>query len=290
MADATRPDEPESGAGSDRPSRIVPVSTELGPVRASVTTGQLHNAFVEYLLRLADDRLVLGHRLSEWCGHAPILEEDIALANIALDLIGQANALYTLAAEAEGEGRTADHFAYFRDENAFRNAMLCELPKGDFGFTIARQFLFSAFQVPFLKALQQCRHEQLAGIAAKAHKECVYHLRHSTDWMLKLGDGTAESRRRVQAGLDRAWPYAFEFFAQDGVDAAVMGQAGVPDVSALEATWTDTVTRVLQQATLDVPQDAWRPVGGRLGKHTEHLGHMLAEMQSLARAHPGASW
>ncbi|MDX2184045.1 MAG: 1,2-phenylacetyl-CoA epoxidase subunit PaaC [Gemmatimonadaceae bacterium] len=284
------PDEPESGAGAKVAPRIVPVTTELGPVRASITSGQPANAFVEYLLRLSDDRLVLGHRLSEWCGHAPILEEDIALANIALDLIGQANAFYTIAAAAEGNGKTADDYAYFRDDVAFRNVMLVELPKGDFGVTIARLFLFSALQVPFLKALQGCSHAEVAGVAAKSYKESVYHLRHSAEWVLKLGDGTAESHARVQAAFDQLWPYHTELFWQDGVDAAVQGQIGAPDLATLRAEWERTVQAVLSQATLTVPTSEWQPTGGRLGRHTEHLGHMLAEMQSVARAHPGASW
>lgn len=290
VADALPPDEPETGAGAPVAPRIVPVTTTLGPVKHTVTSGHPANAFVEYCLRLADDRLVLGHRLSEWCGHAPILEEDIALANIALDLIGQAEAFYTVAAEAEGRGRTADDFAYLRDDIAFRNAQLCELPNGDFGVTIARQFLWSALQVPFMKALSQVPHVQLAGAAAKAYKEHVYHLRHAADWMLKLGDGTAESHARVQAALEQLWPYADELFFADGVDAAVAGQAAAPVASAFRDEWTRTVEAVLRQATLSVPSSSWRPSGGRLGRHTEHLGHMLAEMQSLARAHPGAQW
>lgn len=284
------PDEPESGAGADRAPRVVPVTTTLGPVRSSATSGAPANAFVEWLLRQADDRLVLGHRLSEWCGHAPILEEDIALANLALDCIGQADALYRLAGEAEGAGRSADDLAFFRDAVEYRNVQLVELPKGDFATTIARQFYWAALQVPFCRALTGCRHEQLAGVGAKALKEVTYHLRHAAEWVLKLGDGTAESRARMQAALDALWPYAQELFWQDATDAAVIAQAGVPDVAALRGAWEDTVRRVVEQATLSMPTDPWRPAGGRLGRHTEHLGHLLAEMQSLARAHPGAQW
>ncbi|MCE2940474.1 MAG: 1,2-phenylacetyl-CoA epoxidase subunit PaaC [Gemmatimonadota bacterium] len=290
MAPDATPDEPETGAGAPVAPRIVPVTTTLGPLRPTATSGQPADAFVEYCLRLADDRLVLGHRLSEWCGHAPILEEDIALANIALDLIGQAEAFFSVAAEAEGRGRTPDDFAYFRDDVAFRNAMLCELPNGDFGVTIARQFLWTALQVPFTKALSAASHAQLAGAAAKAHKEHVYHLRHAADWVLKLGDGTPESHARVQAALDGLWPYTDELFYADGVDAAVAALVGAPVVTALREDWARTVEAVLRQATLSVPVADWTPAGGRLGRHTEHLGHMLAEMQSLARAHPGAQW
>jgi ring-1,2-phenylacetyl-CoA epoxidase subunit PaaC len=289
-ADEHAPDEPETGAGAPVAPRIVPVTTTLGPVRHTITSGHPANAFVEFCLRLADDRLVLGHRLSEWCGHAPILEEDIALANIALDCIGQAEAFLTVAAEAEGRGRTADELAYFRDDIAFRNVQLCELPNGDFGVTIARQFLWTALQVPYMKALAGSAHAQLAGAAAKAHKEHVYHLRHAAEWVLKLGDGTAESHARVQAALELLWPYTDELFYADGVDAAVAGPLGAPAVSMFRDDWTRTVERVLTQATLTVPTSDWRPSGGRLGRHTEHLGPMLAEMQSLARAHPGAQW
>jgi ring-1,2-phenylacetyl-CoA epoxidase subunit PaaC len=289
-ADQHTSDEPEQGAGADVAPRVIPVTTTLGPIVDTATSGKAANAFVEFCVRLADDRLVLGHRLSEWAGHAPILEEDIALSNIALDLIGQANSLLELAAEAEGRGRTADQLAYLRDDVSYRNVLLVELPKGDFAVTIVRQFLVSAFQVPFLQALQQCKHEHLAGVAAKAYKETVYHLRHAADWMLKLGDGTTESHARMQAALDALWPYTNELFFVDAVDLAVIGSAGVPDVSSLRAAWQETITRVLDAATLKQPADGWQPAGGRLGRHTEHLGHMLAEMQILARSHPGASW
>lgn len=288
-ADSLPPDEPESGAGAAVPPRLVPVTTTLGPLRPTATSGVAANPLVEYCLRLADDRLVLGHRLSEWCGHAPILEEDIALANIALDLIGQAEAFYVVAAEADGQGRTPDDFAYFRDDIAFRNALLCELPKGDFGVTIARQFLWTAVQVPWMQALATVTHPQLAGAAAKAYKEHVYHLRHAAEWMLKLGDGTAESHARAQAAVDQLWPYTDELFFADGVEAA-LATDGLPAAAAFRDGWTQTVTTVLTRATLAVPVTDWRPTGGRHGRHTEHLGRMLAEMQSLARAHPGATW
>lgn len=287
--DELPPDEPETGAGAPKAPRIVPVTTTLGPVRDSITSGKAENAFVEYCLRLADDRLVLGHRLSEWCGHAPILEEDIALANIALDLIGQAEAFYAVACEAEGQGRTPDDLAYFRDDVAFRNVQLCELPNGDFGVTIARQFLWTALQVPLMQALSKATHAQLAGAAAKAYKEHVYHLRHAADWMLKLGDGTAESHARAQAALDALWPYADELFFADTVDTAMASQSA-PAASAFRDAWQHTVQAVLAKATLAVPTSDWKPSGGRYGRHTEHLGLMLAEMQSLARAHPGAQW
>jgi ring-1,2-phenylacetyl-CoA epoxidase subunit PaaC len=261
-----------------------------GAKPATATSGVSDNATFEYLLRLADDRLVLGHRLSEWCGHAPILEEDIALANIALDLVGQASMLLKLAGEIEGKGRSEDTLAYFRDAIEFRNVQLVELPNGDFAATIVRQFLFDAWDVLVLERLTAASNEPLAGIAAKALKEAKYHLRHSAEWVRMLGDGTAESYRRAQRALDDLWPYSGELFLADDIDrSAVAAGVGV-DVEALRARWRETVDRVMAEATLTIPQDGFAPRGGRIGRHTEHLGRMLADMQSLARAHPGASW
>ena len=244
----------------------------------------------EYLLRLGDDRLVLGHRLSEWCGHAPILEEDIALANIALDLIGQANLLLGLAAKIEGKGRDADALAYLRDAIDYRNALLLELPKGDFGVTIVRQLLYSVFALLQAEAMQRSADAEVAGIAAKAVKELRYHVRHSADWVLKLGGGTTESQTRAQRAVDDLWPYTGELFLADDVDHAV-GQSGFGvDPSSLESAWQSTVRDVLGRAGLTIPESAYMQRGGRQGRHTEHLGHMLAEMQIVARSHPGASW
>ena len=251
------------------------------------------NALVEYLLRLGDDRLVLGHRLSEWCGHGPILEEDIALANVALDLLGQATMLLRLAGDVEGQGRNEDALAYFREAIEFRNCQLVELPKGDFAFTIARQFLFDIYAVVLLDALSASTHAELAAIAAKALKEAKYHVRHSGEWMLKLGDGTAESHRRVQTAVDDLWRYTGELFAADDVDRA-MHEAGIgPDLVALRERWLSLVREVMDRATLTLPNDVPRlpnARGGRTGAHTEYLGHMLAEMQIVARSHPGATW
>lgn len=244
----------------------------------------------EYLVRLGDDRLVLGHRLSEWCGHGPILEEDIALANIALDLIGQANLFLEQAGKAEAKGRDQDALAYFREAVDYRNLLLAELPKGDFAFTIARQFFFSVFSYLQMDALQKCRDANIAGIAAKAVKEAKYHVRHSADWMIKLGDGTAESHDRLQAAVTELWRYTGEMFIADDVDrAAVASSAGV-DPSVLEAPWRGHVDDVLRRATLTVPEVKYMQRGGRTGKHTEHLGHLLAEMQIVARSFPGAQW
>ncbi len=249
-----------------------------------------HNsALFEYLLRLGDDRLVLGHRLSEWCGHGPVLEEDIALANVALDLIGQATHFLHLAGQVEGNGRDEDALAYFRDAIDYRNVNLVELPNGDYGRTIVRQFLFDAWSVLLLERLEHAAHAELGGIAAKAYKEARYHLRHSGEWVLRLGDGTGESHRRVQTALDDLWPYTGELFAADEVDRSLAGTIA-PDPSALQTAWREVVSDVVCRATLTLLADGYMHAGGRQGRHTEHLGHLLAEMQILARSHPGAKW
>jgi ring-1,2-phenylacetyl-CoA epoxidase subunit PaaC len=244
----------------------------------------------ELLLRAGDDRLVLGQRLSEWCGHAPILEEDIALSNIALDFVGQANLLLGLAGTVEGKGRDQDALAYFREAIDFRNVQLVELPNGDFAYTMVRQFLFDAFDVPFLDGLARSSHQELAGIAAKAFKEAKYHLRHSAEWVIRLGDGTEESHRRAQEALDHLWRFTPELFAQDDVHARLAAQGVVPALGELEAKWRERVQAVLERATLVAPELPRAMVQGRQGRHTEHLGHMLAEMQIVARSFPGATW
>jgi ring-1,2-phenylacetyl-CoA epoxidase subunit PaaC len=245
---------------------------------------------VEYLIRLGDDRLVLGHRLSEWCGHAPILEEDIALANIALDLVGQANLLLALAAETEGKGRDADALAYLRDAIDYRNVLLVELPKRDFAVTIARQFLFSTYSMLQSDVLRQSANADLAGIAAKTLKESKYHVRHSGDWMLKLGDGTDESHRRLQEAVDDLWRYTGELFLSDDLEQRLVRSQNAADSAALEGPWMAQVGDVLQRAGITTPEVKWMQRGGREGRHTEHLGHMLGEMQVLQRQHPGAAW
>ena len=244
----------------------------------------------EYLLRLGDDRLVLGHRLSEWCGHGPILEEDIAIANIALDLLGHATMLLRLAGSIEGQGRDEDALAYWRDEHEFRNLQLAELPRGDFAFTVMRQFLFDSWSLHLLDALSRSTHSELAGIAAKALKETRYHARHSAGWVERLGDGTEESHRRIEAALDELWPWTGEFTYQDEVDEALRADGIVPDLAPLRAPWDVMVRDILTRATLALPAGPMRMTGGRFGRHTEHLGHMLAEMQIVARSHPGARW
>lgn len=247
-------------------------------------------ALVPYLLRLGDDRLVLGHRLSEWCGHAPILEEDIALANMALDLIGQATLFLKLAGEIEGAGRTEDALAYFRDAIDYRNALVAELPNDDFAFTIVRQFLFSMFALLQSEALERSANETIAGIAAKAVKELRYHVRHCAEWVVTLGDGSDESHRRAQRALDDLWRYTGELFVADAVDAEAADAGIGVDPSMLHAAWAAQVEPIIARATLTIPAVGYMQRGGREGRHTEHLGHLLAEMQIVARSHPGAAW
>lgn len=244
----------------------------------------------EYLLRLGDDRLVLGHRLSEWCGHGPILEEDIALANIALDLIGQGTLYLGLAGEVEGKGRNADALAYFREAVEFRNLQIVELPRGDFAFTIARQFLFDAFSFHQMEGLQKSANAELAGIASKGYKEVRYHLRHSSEWLQRLGDGTEESHNRTQRALDDLWRFTGEMFAADDVDKRLADAGIAPDPGTIQTKWRAMVSLVIQRATLAIPSDTFMLAGGRSGRHTEYLGHMLSEMQIVARSHPGAEW
>ena len=250
----------------------------------------MSTALVQYLLRLGDDRLVLGHRTSEWCGHGPILEEDIALANIALDLIGEANLLLKLAAQLEATGRSEDSLAYLRDAIEYRNALLVELPRGDFGFTIVRHFFFGVFSLLQMDALQKSTNADLAGIAAKAVKESRYHVRHSAQWVATLGDGTAESHERAQRAVDELWRYTGELFIADDIDREVASQGLGVDPSTLEPAWSAQVNAVLAGATLTTPSAGYMQRGGREGKHTEHLGHLLSEMQIVARSHPGAAW
>jgi ring-1,2-phenylacetyl-CoA epoxidase subunit PaaC len=257
---------------------------------AAPRTPAIENPLFEYLLRLGDDRLVLGHRVSEWCGHGPILEEDIALSNIALDLIGHATSFLALAGTVEGKGRNEDALAYFREGVQFRNALMVELPNGDFGFTIVRQFLFDAYSVLLLDALSRAGDERVAAIAAKCLKEDKYHLRHSSEWVVRLGDGTEESKLRAQAALDSLWRYTGELFERDGVDDSVAALGIVVDHDGLRSRWRTMVSEVVERATLTLPADGAMRRGGRVGKHTEHLGHMLTEMQIVARSYPGASW
>jgi ring-1,2-phenylacetyl-CoA epoxidase subunit PaaC len=248
------------------------------------------DAKVQYLIRLGDDRLILGHRNSEWAGHGPILEEDIALANIALDLVGEAQLFLDLAAKLEGEARDADGLAYWRDENQFTNLQMLELPRGDFAFTLMRQFLFSAWSHFQLEALATATDQDLAGIAGKALKENRYHLRHAGEWVVRFGGGTEESHRRAQAALDALWPWTVEFFLEDEVDRAMQTAVNAIAPAACKPKWDGLVADVLGRAGLTIPTTPMRMVGGRKGRHTEHLGKLLAEMQIVARSHPGAKW
>jgi ring-1,2-phenylacetyl-CoA epoxidase subunit PaaC len=247
-------------------------------------------ALFEYLLRLGDTNLVLGHRLSEWCGHGPAPEEDLALANIALDLIGQARMLLQYAGTVEGLGRGEDDLAYLRDGRDYRNLLLAEQPNGHYGDTIVRQFLFDAFAVELWADLTHSSDAQLAAIAAKAVKEHQYHWRHSSGWVVRLGDGTDESHGKMQASLERLWPYTGEMLSADPVDEAMRDARIGPDLLAIVPRWNSRVSAVLAEATLARPEDGWMHRGGKSGRHSEHLGHLLAEMQSVHRAYPGATW
>lgn len=248
-------------------------------------------AFFEYLLRLADDRLILGHRLSEWCGHGPILEEDIALANVALDNIGHAAALYEYAAEIEGESRHRDDIVYFRNDVEYKNIKMTELPKGDYGFTIARQFLFSSFSYFLYEGLKETDDEQFSGMIGKHLKEIKYHLRYSREWVLRLGDGTDESHERMQQAFDELWTYTGELFYMDEIDELMIAEGLGTDTSAFKQEWKKLAAETLKEATLEVPDfGQFMQSGGREGMHTEHLGHLLAEMQHLRRSYPDAKW
>ena len=258
---------------------------------ATCEAATAQQSLATYALRLADDALILGHRLSEWCGKGPTLEEDMALANIGLDLIGQARALYAHAGEVEGRGRGEDQLAYLRDERQYLNLLLAEQPNGDFAFTILRQLAYAAFMVPFWERLEASRDTALAAIAAKSVKEARYHLRHAAEWTIRLGDGTAESRRRMEAALDELWPFTGELFEQDGIEAALATAGIAVDRPALREGWRAMMERVLAEATLACPRDGgWMQGGGRRGLHSEHMGYLLAELQHLPRSHPGAVW
>ena len=244
-------------------------------------------ALFQFLLRMGDNTLILGHRVSEWCGHSPVLEEDIALANTALDLIGQTQMWLGLAGEVQGDGKSADDLAFLRDVWDFRNVLLVEVPNEDFGRTLMRQFLFDAWHSIQLGHLMK----RIAAIAAKTSKEVAYHLERSADTVVGLGDGTEESHGYMQAALDYLWPYVGEMFASDEVDAAMVKAGIAPDPASLRADYDALIGRVLAEATLNIPDSGFAHKGGRNGKmHTEHLGHLLTQMQWLQRAYPGASW
>ncbi|MFG1915912.1 1,2-phenylacetyl-CoA epoxidase subunit PaaC [Micromonospora sp. NPDC048898] len=240
------------------------------------------NGPFDFALAVGDDALIAAQRLAEWTTRAPEMEEDIALANIALDQLGAARLLLSYAGELEGAGRDEDALAYLRDDREFRNALLVELPNGDFAVTMAKLFFLAAYQLPLYSALAGCADERLAAIGAKARKESAYHLDHGALWVKRLGDGTEESHRRMQAAVDQVWPYTHELFAAD--------PAAPVDPAALRPAFDETVGAVVAEATLTLPESGWAPAGGRDGVHTEHLAYLLAEMQVLHRAHPGAQW
>lgn len=249
------------------------------------------NDLFGYLLRLGDSGLVLGQRLSEWVGKAPMLEEEMALANMALDMVGQARNFLSYAGEIEGQGRDEDDLAMRRDVGSFRNPLLVEQPNGDFAHTMVRQYFFASFAERQFDELQNSADVRLAGIAAKAVKECRYHATHSALWLVRLGDGTGESHRRVASALEDLWPYTGELFEMDDADRRLQEAGVAVDARAFRADWREALDQVLTEARLALPSDdAWMHSGGRSGRHSEHLGHLLATMQFLPRSYPDASW
>ncbi len=244
----------------------------------------------EYLLRLGDNGLVLSHRLSEWVGHAPAIEEELALGNVALDLLGQAQLWLSLAAELENKGRDADKLVYLRDAGGYRNVLLVEQPNGDFAHTIVRQFFFDVWHVGLLAELAKSSNGRIAEIAAKSQKEAQYHLRRSRDWIVILGDGTEESHSRMNAAVADLWSYTGELFEMDGVDQALLELYIAPDLASLHDPWRTQIAKAFREATLMIPPDGWAQRGGKRGVHSEHLGFLLAEMQFLQRAYPNATW
>jgi ring-1,2-phenylacetyl-CoA epoxidase subunit PaaC len=245
---------------------------------------------VLYTLRRADDALILGHRLSEWCGHAPAMEEDMALSNIALDLIGQAREFYGHAAQVEAKDNDENKFAYLRDVRQYRNLLLVEQPNGDFAHTIVRQLFYSAFADLYWHAMMASNDATLAAIAAKSEKESAYHLRHVSEWVIRLGDGTDESSARAQAAVDGLWSFTGEMFSIDDSERGLIDKSTVVDPARLREEWRATVSRVISEATLRLPQNDWMQQGGRHGRHSEHLGHLLSELQYMQRTFPGVTW
>ena len=247
-------------------------------------------ALVAYTLRLADNALILSQRMIELVAAEPELEEELANANFALDFIGQARMLYTRAGELEGQERSEDDLAFMRDEHEFRNLLLLEQPNGHFGDALVRQFLFEAFYVHLLDVLTRCSDDGLSAIAERAIKEVRYHKRHNSKWMLRLGDGTKLSHDRIQKSLDDAWRYTGEMFVADEIDIAIQDQFDGPDLSEIHQLWRRDVEKTVAEATLTLPDDQWMASGGKQGRHSEHFGFLLAEMQYLQRSFPGASW
>lgn len=247
-------------------------------------------ALYRYLLRLGDNAAILGHKLGEWCGHGPELEEDIAIINTSLDLLGHARSLYSYAGEVEGEGRSEDDIAFLRQEREYINALICETPNGHYGDTIARQFLFDHFNILLFTELEKSSDETIAGIAAKAIKEIRYHVRRSTEWTLRLGDGTEESHDKIQQSFNDIWKFTGDLFVQDESDVLII-EAGIgPDLSSLLPKWKENVKAGLMEAKLSMPNDEWMQQGSKEGRHTENMGHLLSELQYMQRAYPGCEW
>jgi ring-1,2-phenylacetyl-CoA epoxidase subunit PaaC len=255
---------------------------------ASITISE--TPLVLYTLRRADDALILGHRLSEWCGHAPMLEEDMALANMGLDLLGQARELYSYAARVEGNGNDEDKFAYLRDVRQYRNLLLVEQPNGDFARTMVRQFFYAVFADLYWRAMVKSQDATLAAVAAKSEKESAYHVRHSSEWMVRLGDGTEQSHARAQTAIDDLWGFTGEMFETDEAERALIGAGIAVDPATLRPPWLKTISEIVSQATLTLPKSGWMQQGGRSGRHSEHLGHLLSELQSMQRTFPEATW
>lgn len=251
---------------------------------------KINDAFLEYLLRLGDNALILGQRLSEWCGHGPILEQDIAITNIALDFIGQARMLYQYAAEIEGSGKTEDDFAYFRDAHQFKNVLLVEQPNEDWAYTIIRQFMYDAYNYYFHKELLQSKDPKLAAYAEKSIKEITYHLKWSSEWVVRLGDGTTESHDRIQRALDEYWSFHGELLIPDEIDVIMAETEIGVDLNKIKPMVEEKMSEIFHMAGLVKPSSTWMQKGGKNGIHTEYLGFILAEMQSVQRMYPGNEW
>ncbi len=243
-----------------------------------------------YILQQADNCLILGQRLAEWCGHGPILEQDIAMTNISLDLIGQCRMWYQYASQIQGEGKTEDEIVAFRDAWDYKNVLLVEQPNGDFAQTIFRQFLYDSFSVFYYEMLMESKDEQLAAIAAKSHKEARYHVKWSADWVIRLGDGTEESHNRIKEAIDQLWSYAGELTKPSETDLKALKKGYGIDLSLLKEKRDEKIREVLVEATLEVPQNTYAHEGGKSGVHSEHLGYILADLQFLQRAYPGLEW
>ncbi|MBC8085236.1 MAG: phenylacetate-CoA oxygenase subunit PaaC [Hymenobacter sp.] len=266
---------------------------QIAPSDPSALSGyapEVRQELFRFVVQLADTSLILGHRLSEWCGHGPVLEQDLALANIALDLLGETRSLYQYAAELEGAGRTEDDLAFLRIATEYRNPLLVEQPNGDFAATVVRQFLFDNFHYHSLQQLVASPDERLAAIAEKSGKEAAYHLKWSSEWIIRLGDGTAESRRRLDKALTGLWRYAGELTSPTTTEQALQTLGIIPDYAPVRDDMAAHVARVFADATLPVPPEAYVQQGGKAGRHSEHLGYLLAELQYMQRTYPGLTW